>query len=243
MRFRVRVNAPLLPHSSGRSAGMKWFIWGGFYLPDPPGGQVRNITYFYNGAAHGGDDLQYTTVKLGAGVSASSVQALIPNYQWVHVQTAFKWGSEGVGFQRIYVNNNNVGSPTAENMQFNDLTSQTWTFPGSALDNQMFWADIVSDNSRIREDAVIDIMDMEIDDQFDPAWYPGGGPPPPPSPGSRCDVDVSGSTNVVDVQLCVNQVLGTSGCSAGDIDLNGSCNVVDVQRVVNAALGGACVAQ
>jgi hypothetical protein len=69
---------------------------------------------------------------------------------------------------------------------------------------------------------------------------PGATPPPPPS-GSRCDIDNSASTNVVDVQLCANQAIGTTACGTGDIDMNGSCNVVDVQRVVNAALGGTCV--
>jgi hypothetical protein len=67
----------------------------------------------------------------------------------------------------------------------------------------------------------------------------GGTPPPPPS-SSRCDVNNNGVTNVVDVQLCTNQVLGTSPCTA-DINQDGECSVIDIQRVVNAALGGQCV--
>ena len=57
---------------------------------------------------------------------------------------------------------------------------------------------------------------------------------------SACDANRDGTTNVVDVQLSVNQVLGLAACSA-DINLDGQCNVVDVQRIVNASLGGACV--
>jgi hypothetical protein len=74
-------------------------------------------------------------------------------------------------------------------------------------------------------------------------WSNSGNPPPPPPPpsGSRCDIDTDGSTNIVDVQLCVNQAIAILPCTTADIDLNGSCNVVDVQRVVNAALGGPCV--
>jgi hypothetical protein len=56
-----------------------------------------------------------------------------------------------------------------------------------------------------------------------------------------CDVNSDSSTNVADVQLCVNQAISVLACSTGDIDANGQCNVVDVQRVVNAALGGLCV--
>ena len=57
---------------------------------------------------------------------------------------------------------------------------------------------------------------------------------------SICDVNKDNTTNVVDVQQCVNQSLGIATCTA-DINKDGICNVVDVQRVVNAALGGQCV--
>jgi hypothetical protein len=56
-----------------------------------------------------------------------------------------------------------------------------------------------------------------------------------------CDVNSDASTNVADVQVCVNQAISVVACTTGDIDANGQCNVVDVQRVVNAALGGQCV--
>jgi len=57
---------------------------------------------------------------------------------------------------------------------------------------------------------------------------------------SACDVNGDAATNVVDVQLAVNQALGVTACAA-DINNDGVCNVIDVQRVVNAALGGQCV--
>ena len=59
---------------------------------------------------------------------------------------------------------------------------------------------------------------------------------------SPCDVNKDNTTNIVDVQQCVNQSLGVAACTA-DINKDGICNVVDVQRVVNAALGGQCVTQ
>ena len=63
------------------------------------------------------------------------------------------------------------------------------------------------------------------------------------STGSACDVNADGTTNVSDVQLCVNQAIGASSCNTGDINKDGVCNVIDVQRDVNAALGGQCVTQ
>lgn len=59
---------------------------------------------------------------------------------------------------------------------------------------------------------------------------------------NRCDLDGNGVTNIIDLQLGVNQALGSSSCGAADLDGNGFCNIVDVQRLVNAALGGQCVA-
>jgi len=55
-----------------------------------------------------------------------------------------------------------------------------------------------------------------------------------------CDVNGDGAANVVDLQLTVNAVLGTTACGYHDIDASGSCNVVDVNRIVSAALGSAC---
>jgi hypothetical protein len=77
---------------------------------------------------------------------------------------------------------------------------------------------------------------------FNPAsCYVSGGGPPPSSSG--CDLNNDSTTNVSDVQICVNQAIGTVVCGSGDINKDGSCNVVDVQRDVNAALGGICVTQ
>jgi hypothetical protein len=68
-------------------------------------------------------------------------------------------------------------------------------------------------------------------------------------PGSACDLNNDTFTTVTDVQLTVNQAIGSPPCilvgqpGSGDINQDGSCNVIDVQRVVNAALGGPCVTQ
>lgn len=56
-----------------------------------------------------------------------------------------------------------------------------------------------------------------------------------------CDVDAQGTVNVVDIQLAINQALGTAPCTTADLQENGQCNVVDVQRVISTALGGTCL--
>jgi hypothetical protein len=62
---------------------------------------------------------------------------------------------------------------------------------------------------------------------------------PPSTNLSRCDANSDRSTDVADVQIAINQVLGTAGCSV-DLDNNSKCDVIDLQRVINAALGGTC---
>ena len=59
--------------------------------------------------------------------------------------------------------------------------------------------------------------------------------------GTACDLDGSGSVNVVDVNRTVSMVLGTVPCTASVEGLN-TCTIVTVQRVVNSALGQPCVA-
>jgi hypothetical protein len=57
---------------------------------------------------------------------------------------------------------------------------------------------------------------------------------------SACDLNGDGVVNNLDVQIAINQALGTTGCTNASLQQNGQCNVIDVQRVVNASLGGAC---
>jgi hypothetical protein len=55
-----------------------------------------------------------------------------------------------------------------------------------------------------------------------------------------CDVNGDGTSNVVDVQIMVNQALLLTACK-NDLNRDGFCNIVDVQRVINSALGSSCL--
>jgi len=56
---------------------------------------------------------------------------------------------------------------------------------------------------------------------------------------SPCDINKDGVVNIADVQLMVDEALGTSACTT-NLDGSGTCDIADVQRVITAALGGAC---
>ena len=56
---------------------------------------------------------------------------------------------------------------------------------------------------------------------------------------SPCDLNVDGSTNVLDVQLIINEALGVAA-ALHDVNQDGAVNVLDIQIVINAALGMSC---
>ena len=55
-----------------------------------------------------------------------------------------------------------------------------------------------------------------------------------------CDLNGDGVVDSIDVQIALNQAVGTVVCGSADLQQNGACNVIDVQRVVNASLGQTC---
>jgi hypothetical protein len=65
--------------------------------------------------------------------------------------------------------------------------------------------------------------------------------PDPTTTASLCNVTGDGNTTVSDVQLEVNEALG-SAPPANDLDMDGSVNIVDVQIVLDAVLGSGCSA-
>jgi hypothetical protein len=57
---------------------------------------------------------------------------------------------------------------------------------------------------------------------------------------SKCDLNPSVTPNVADVQVVINQVLGTTAAT-NDLNQDGTVNVVNAQIVINAALGFGCL--
>jgi hypothetical protein len=64
------------------------------------------------------------------------------------------------------------------------------------------------------------------------------------TPGGAVPGDVSqdGSVNILDVQLCVNVILGMESdpgiVARSDVTRDGNVNILDVQAIVNIILGG-----
>jgi hypothetical protein len=120
----------------------------------------------------------------------------------------------------------------------NRIVNAAWVYGPALTTNTdcnaatMTW----SDNRLVTIDASYNVLTTGAQVNCDGSITGGGSP-------SACDLNQDSSTNVSDVQLCVNQAIGTTACASGDINKDSACNVVDVQRTVNAALGGQCVTQ
>jgi len=54
-----------------------------------------------------------------------------------------------------------------------------------------------------------------------------------------CDINGDGSTNVLDLQLLIDEVLGVMP-AVHDLNHDGAVNVADVQKLINAVLGMGC---
>lgn len=200
LRWRINVASAILAHSvlsppSGLPDGdtqMKYFIWG----RDSGEGRDRMILMFHagnatgNSGACGGAEATQTCLEVCAGVSSSCARTLFTNAEWVHVQIGWRWGQgTGTAFQRLYVNNNTEGSPTAQNTTFTDVecpgqvpphSAPWWCFPGNtSLGGQFNVGDIDNTGSAVREDANIESMDWILATTFDPTWYPGATPSTP----------------------------------------------------------------
>ncbi len=64
--------------------------------------------------------------------------------------------------------------------------------------------------------------------------FAGGG-----NPIARCDVNLDGATNVLDLQVLVNTILSGSTPQRGDLNQDGRVDVLDLQLLVNVILGTA----
>jgi hypothetical protein len=164
LRCRLYVEAPLTRSGRNDSAQMKWFIFGGPGLPD---GTSRAILFFERATdgtyGAGRSDAREITVRLGAGVGSSFTGVAVPVGRWHHLQVCWRYGA-GTGYQRLYLNTNTEDAPTAQRSKL------TWTYPPSF--SSTLWGSITATNAYTGSDAIFRVMDVELDDAFDPAWAP-----------------------------------------------------------------------
>jgi hypothetical protein len=178
VRFRIRVVQPLVESGRNSSAQCKFFIFGG---PGLANGNSRMIVFLERATdstyGAGRSDAKQVTLRAGAGVSGSFAAVPIAVGEWTHVQVAWRYSEAGSPFQKVYRNTNVERSPTAQNTDFSSAGG-SWNVPAPGPGAKTgwdagHWAEIVSSNSYTDNDAIVDVMDFELDDEFDDSWYPG----------------------------------------------------------------------
>lgn len=171
MRWRMRVVSSLTLSGLNNAASMKWSIVGGPGLAD---GTDRMIQFFERATdgtyGTGSDDDTEMTVRLGAGVGSAWAGATMPVGEWVHIQIGWRYTDAGTPYQKVWINNNNEGSPDAVRTDFSGNPGSTWNAPD--IWDAIHWGDIVSTNSYTGTTFIADFMDMEMDDAFDSSWAP-----------------------------------------------------------------------
>ena len=140
----------------------------------------------------------------------------LPLNQWIHIEAFYHHATDATGHVTFW----------QDGQQIIDVANVQTQWPSTDEDARQWSIDSYT-NGLTPSAATI-----YVDDAVISTTRVGSG--------STCDVNQDGSTNVVDVQLEINQALGVASCKS-DFNKDGRCNVTDVQRVVNAVLGGACV--
>ena len=184
------------------------------------------------------------TADNSCGIGEGQNQTLFPAYLWNNPGTTYNYNVDGCS---VHLGTVNVG--------VNVMTSNSGTtLPSTCNTNDPFWKTNEGSWNQSGSGGQGVLYKCTAPNTwtlyYTPFTYPypinANGFPNPSvttASGSACDLNGDGSTNVSDVQLCVNQAIGAQSCTTGDINKDGVCNVIDVQRDVNAALGGQCVTQ
>lgn len=178
LKFRWKTTTPMV--RSGTNTGWKFFLMPNATSGGSFDGHDRLMLMIWSGSSPGnmngttGTDLGNTRFEFGCGVTGIGAYALIDNGEWVHMQVAWRWTNGGTTARiRIWVNNNNESSPTAQNLDLSAIPGGTWDFDSSGVASQHL-ASIATQGSLVDSDAVFDTMDWSLNDSFDANWAPTG---------------------------------------------------------------------
>jgi hypothetical protein len=172
-RMRIRFNQPIVPEpSNGETANNKFFIGN-----IGSGGGDRIMIHLRSGQSQGSCMLNRTLYPAATHVGTRISQNISDDCAggplrvgvWEHVQYAFRFGGPGTASVKLWLNNNNYGAPTHQDVNW----STTWNVSRSQMNAGMDLGGYLSD--QVENDVTWDLMDVEIANSFDSSWYPGGG--------------------------------------------------------------------
>ena len=94
------------------------------------------------------------------------------------------------------------------------------------------------DDGRIPEDVEGHFGLLRSDSSRKPAWYSYQSLVPKSDESVTGDLTGDGLINILDLQACVNHILGTQDWgAAADVNCDRAVNILDIQEIVNIILG------
>jgi hypothetical protein len=178
IRFRLYVEGPLVSSSIGNTQ-LKWFIWHqGVW-----GGDQRVMMHFYRGDHCGTSASSTVCLSLlrNIFVGTDEAKVSIPVGQWVHIQGAWRHGPVGTSFVKLWRNNNSLAAPTNQQTSMDVCRLECPSQPGGTSEwvrdeagyhGPFDWGNRANTSTYISQDWTARMMDLEIDDAFDPTWAP-----------------------------------------------------------------------
>jgi hypothetical protein len=174
-RFRIFVEQPIRAASGGDvTRQAKFFMW----HTDVFDGDQRVIGYLENGANCGRSDTNYVCFTLQRNIShhEDTATVALPVGQWSHLQFSWRHGALGTSYVKIWLNNNEQSTPTAEDLQLDSAPTvpggTAWIKDDRGYDAQFFFGNSANTGTMFSNDFVVRLMDFQLDGSFNPNWSP-----------------------------------------------------------------------
>jgi hypothetical protein len=186
-RFRIYIEQPMFVLSGGHNIRqMKFFLWHQGVWD----GDQRVIGFLESGPSCGRTEAQAVCFTLQRNIlhytDTSTVP--LPVGQWSHVQFSWKHGAQGTSWLKIWLNNNSLQNPTAQDLSLSGLPAlpggtSMWFKDNAGYDAGFNIGNNANPpNTRFSSNFVYRLMDFQLDSVFNGAWAPGASTAPPSPP-------------------------------------------------------------
>jgi hypothetical protein len=155
---------------------MKFFLWHtGVYDGEP-----RVIGYLESGPNSGRSAKQFVCFTLQRNIFHYEDTATVPLLvgQWSHLQFSWKHGARGSSWVKVWLNNNSLQKPTAQDLNLSGIPTvpgngPQWVKDDAGYDGTFHIANNANPpNTRFASDFVFRLMDFQLDSAFDATWAP-----------------------------------------------------------------------
>lgn len=178
-RARLYMDTPIDVDVGGdNDHQFKWFVWhSGVY-----DGDQRVIAFLQGGSNCGEADTTHVCFTLQRNINHNNefAEVALPLDTWTHLQWAWRHGVENTSYLRVWMNNDDEGSPTMQDTNLpavptNPGGTSEWVKDDTGYDDQFYVGNAANNGTRVDTDFVWRLMDFELDETFDSNWSGGGG--------------------------------------------------------------------